>query len=141
MRRLVLLAVGTHHFVQQATSASGYVLRRWIGEGWEKSLFQHEKLDPVFVFDGRQCVDIFFEALPGRLFFCRMGQPSFVMFHKVVICHSAFMGEHVLANRFKGEFGRHDFFILCLFSSHFSLDVITAVMITWKFLKGNPNGW
>ena len=61
----VLLAVGIHHFVQQTgatTSASGEILRGRIGKGWEKSLFQHEKFDPIFDSDGRQSVDIFFKG-------------------------------------------------------------------------------
>ena len=61
---VLLLAVGIHHFIQQAgatTSASGEILRGRIGKGWEKSLFQHEKFDPIFDSDGRQSVDILFK--------------------------------------------------------------------------------
>ena len=61
----VLLAVGTHNFVQQTgttASASGEILRGRIGKGWEKSLFQHKKFDPIFDSDGRQSVDILFKS-------------------------------------------------------------------------------
>ena len=61
---MLLLAVGIHNFIQQAgatTSASGEILRGRIGKGWEKSLFQHEKFDPIFDSDGRQSVDILFK--------------------------------------------------------------------------------
>ena len=61
----VLLAVGTHNFVQQTgttASASGEILRGRIGKGWEKSLFQHKKFDPIFDSDGRQSIDILFKG-------------------------------------------------------------------------------
>ena len=61
----VLLAVSTHNFVQQTgttASASGEILRGRIGKGWEKSLFQHKKFDPIFDSDGRQSVDILFKG-------------------------------------------------------------------------------
>ena len=63
--RVLLLAVGIHHFVQQTgatASASGEILRGRIGKGWEKSLFQHKKFDPIFDSDGRQSVDILFKG-------------------------------------------------------------------------------
>ena len=62
---MLLLAVGIHNFVQQTgttASASGEILRGRIGKGWEKSLFQHEKFDPIFDSDGRQSVDILFKG-------------------------------------------------------------------------------
>ena len=70
---VLLLAVGIHNFVQQTgttASASGEILRGRIGKGWEKSLFQHEKFDPIFDSDGRQSVDILFK---GR----KMSKPIF----------------------------------------------------------------
>ena len=70
---VLLLAVGIHHFVQQTgatASASGEILRGRIGKGWEKSLFQHKKFDPIFDSDGRQSVDI---LLKGR----KMSKPIY----------------------------------------------------------------
>jgi len=117
---LLLLGETCHYLVKQrrataaktANTSKATTAANGIGAGVNfvvievriELLLEYEILLPILLLDGGQGVDVLLEALSGRLFLCRVSEPSSEVLDQLMVGHSAISGQHVLSHGLQSEF-------------------------------------